>query len=84
MIALEDGHYAQGISTQAKKVDLACTEPSPLDATLKTFGLFSKNPSDAYKSLQQFRVKIQALDLAEHKRKEGKDKNVSHQCYGAI
>ena len=56
-------HYAKGISTQAKKVDLAYTEPSPLDA----FGLHSPNPStrkDTYQSLQQSRVKTQTLDLA--------------------
>ena len=74
-------HYAKGISTQAKKVDLACKEPSPLDATLKTFGLFFKNPStrkDAYDSLQQSRVKTQALDLAGLERKKVKDKDDKH------
>ena len=64
--------YARGMSTQAKKVDLAYTKPSPLDASLKRLGLFSdilSTNKNTIVALQSDRVKLQALDLAEPKRK---------------
>ena len=67
-----------GMSTQAKKIDLAYPKSSPLVSTL---GLFSENPANrkgAFASLQRSRVKIEALDLAGFERIKVKDNDDRH------